>query len=128
MSSPPSGGGGGSPGGAEERYKAGWTWKDEGARRLTRQFMVLDKESRELRFACSESAPESPASMSPSKYGSIIDLVPGRTKVLKTTSTAFGKTVSMLEIHSDDALMARLQVEMKDVSGWFRALRDALVH
>jgi myosin heavy subunit len=128
LSSSPSGGGGGSPGGVEKRYKAGWTWKDEGARRLTRQFMVLDKESRELRFACSESSPESPASMSPSKYGSTIDLVPGRTKVLKTTSTAFGKTVSMLEIHSDDALMARLQVEMKDVSGWFRALRDALVH
>ena len=48
-------------------------------------------------------------------------------KVLKTSTTAFGNTVSMIELHDDKkGLITRLQFDKDEITAWFRALRDCL--
>jgi hypothetical protein len=89
------------------------------------------------------------------KTYSEITLDPAHTKVIKTSTSAFGNTVSMIELHSSlpsrstphsgggiagmgfglgpfssssssSSLIARLQFDKEEVTQWYRALKDCL--
>ena len=136
-----------------DRFRTGWTFKDEGSRRLTRQFMVLDRLRASVRFTNTAYTPLSTISQeqrspkhSPGQPGTVVDaddgapdahsgvrtyseigLHPDRMKVLKTSTTAFGNTVSMIELHDDKkGLITRLQFDKDEITAWFRALLDCL--